>query len=60
MLIGLKGPLKEGDLFPIILMFEKACDVAMDVIVESPGAMGSHGMAGSTMPEHRHGRDLAH
>ncbi|MCC7017392.1 MAG: copper chaperone PCu(A)C [Rhodospirillales bacterium] len=60
MLIGLKSPLKEGDLFPLILTFEEAGDVQVDVIVESPGAMGPHGMAGTAMPEHQHGADPAH
>ena len=55
MLLGLKSPLKEGDLFPLILTFEKAGDVAVDVIVEAPGAMGPHGTAGTAMPEHQHG-----
>lgn len=60
MLIGLKSPLKEGDLFPLILTFEKAGDISVDVIVESPGAMGPHGMAGTTMPEHQHSTEPAH
>lgn len=60
MLMGLKNPLKEGDLFPLILTFEKAGDVAVDVIVESPGAMGPHGMAGLTMPDHQRGANPMH
>ncbi len=60
MLMGLKHQLKEGDLFPLILTFEKAGDVQVDVIVESPGAMGPHGMAGTAMPAHQHGADPAH
>lgn len=60
MLIGLKGPLKEGDLFSLILTFEKAGEVAVEVIVEAPGAMGPHGMAGTTMPEPQHSADPAH
>ena len=60
MLMGLKYPLKEGDLFPLILTFEKAGDVPVDVIVESPGAMGPHGMAGSTMPDTQHGANPVH
>jgi hypothetical protein len=55
MLMGLKYPLKEGDLFPLVLTFEKAGDIQVDVIVESPGAMGPHGTAGTAMPELQHG-----
>ena len=55
MLMGLKYPLKEGDLFPLVLTFEKAGDVQVDVIVEPPGAMGPHGTAGTAMPEIQHG-----
>lgn len=60
MLLGLKSPLKEGDMFPLVLTFEKAGDVAVDVVIESPGAMGPHGMAGSTMPDSQHGASPMH
>lgn len=60
MLIGLKSPLKEGDLFPLVLTFEKIGEVAVDVIVEALGAMGPQGMTKTTMPEHQHGADPAH
>lgn len=40
MLIGLKGPLKQGDSFPLTLKFEKAGEVAVTVPVQGPGAMG--------------------
>lgn len=51
MLIGLKGPLKQGDSFPLTLKFEKAGEVAVTVPVQGPGAMapmmgqdhGAHG-----------------
>lgn len=47
MLIGLKGPLKEGERFPLTLTFAKAGSVTVDVLVEAPGAgavehMGGH------------------
>ncbi len=42
MLIGLKAPLKEGDSFPMTLVFEKAGEIAVDVKVKKPGAMGAH------------------
>lgn len=38
MLMGLTGPLKKGDVFPLVLSFEKAGDV--QVIVEITGMMG--------------------
>ena len=60
MLMGLKSPLKEGDMFSLILTFEKAGDVAVDVVIESPGAMGPHGMAGSAMPDPQHGASPMH
>jgi hypothetical protein len=60
MLMGLKSPLKEGDMFPLVLTFEKAGDVAVDVVIESPGAMGPHGMAGSAMPDPQHGASPMH
>ena len=60
MLMGLKSPLKEGDLFSLILRFESAGEIAVKVIVEAPGAMGPHGMTGTTPPEHRHGAEPAH
>ena len=55
MLMGLKSPLKEGDSFPLVLTFEKAGDLTVEVVVEAPGAMGPHGMAGTSKPEHQHG-----
>ena len=35
MLVGLKAPLKEGDRFPMMLRFEKAGEVKVQVVVES-------------------------
>ena len=60
MLVGLKSPLKEGDAFPLILTFAEAGDVALEVVVEAPGAMGPHGMAGSATPDPRHGASPGH
>ena len=41
MLMGLTGPLADGDSFPLTLTFEKAGDVTIDVVVDSArgGAM---------------------
>lgn len=44
MLIGLAGPLKEGDSFPLTLTFEKAGEVTLEVSVEAIGSMGAEGM----------------
>lgn len=43
MLIGLQGPLKEGDSFPVTLTFEKAGNVEATVEVVKPDAMGPPG-----------------
>tara|TARA_R110002072_G_scaffold18757_5_gene69861 strand:- start:578 stop:1096 length:519 start_codon:yes stop_codon:yes gene_type:complete len=42
MIMGLKGPLNEGDSFPLTLTFEKAGDVTVDVMVMKKAAQG-HG-----------------
>ncbi len=44
MLLDLKAPLKEGDLLPITLVFEKAGEVKIDATVEPVGAKGPHGL----------------
>jgi hypothetical protein len=48
MIMGLKGPLNEGDSFPLTLTFEKAGDVTVDVMVMKKAAQGQgnmdHGM----------------
>lgn len=46
MLIGLKQPLKEGERFPLLLTFEKAGAVTVEVKVEGVGSMGPQGSAG--------------
>jgi copper(I)-binding protein len=39
MVIGLKHPLKEGEMLPLTLQFENAGSIKVDAMVESPGAM---------------------
>jgi len=46
MLFELTGPLKEGDLLPVTLVFEKAGEVKIEATVEPVGAKGPHGMNG--------------
>ncbi len=46
MLFELKGPLKEGDLLPVTLIFEKAGEVKIEATIEPVGAKGPHGMNG--------------
>jgi periplasmic copper chaperone A len=43
MLIGLKKPLKEGETFPLTLIFEKSGKVTVDVPVKAMGAMQGGG-----------------
>lgn len=40
MLIGLKGPLKEGKRFPLTLTFQRAGTVEVEVPILAPGARG--------------------
>ncbi|MDB5818913.1 MAG: copper chaperone PCu(A)C [Rhizobacter sp.] len=42
MFVGLKAPLKDGDSFPLVLRFEKAGEVKVDVKIEAANA--SHDM----------------
>lgn len=44
MLFDLKQPLKEDDLLPITLVFEKAGEIKVEATVEPVGAKGPHGM----------------
>ncbi len=44
MLMDLKGPLKEGDLINLKLVFEKAGAIDVEATVEPIGANGPHGM----------------
>lgn len=43
MLMGLKAPLKEGESFPLTLIFENAGEVTVDVAIGAVGAMEGHG-----------------
>lgn len=45
MLMDLKGPLKEGQMFPMTLTFAKTGEVKVNVMVEAAGAAG---------PDHHH------
>lgn len=44
MLMGLKAPLEEGQMFPVALTFEKAGSVEVKVMVGKAGAMEGHMM----------------
>ena len=59
MLMGLKEPLKEGDIFKLTVVFERAGAIEVDATVEPIGAMGPHGFEQqpATKPDgggHRH------
>jgi hypothetical protein len=55
MMMDLKQPLKEGDLLPITLVFEKAGEIKVEATVEKIGAMGPHGL--DAQPGHeQHGK----
>jgi copper(I)-binding protein len=43
MLVGLNGQLVEGTSFPITLVFERAGEVEVEVMVEGPRGGGGHG-----------------
>lgn len=52
MFMGLKAPLKQGELVPVTLTFEKAGSVTLDFKVERLGARGpEHGENGHAGPE---------
>jgi copper(I)-binding protein len=58
MLMGLKTPLKEGDLVKLTLQFEKAGPVEVEASVEAIGAKGPHGFNGQPAgddADHEHG-----
>lgn len=42
MLTGLKQPLKAGERFPLTLIFEKAGQVTVDIVVQEAAAAGDH------------------
>jgi copper(I)-binding protein len=51
MLIGLKGPLKDGETFPMTLVFEKAGSIDVSVQVQTPEEMrAGEAKSGSGMP----------
>lgn len=54
MLMGLKGPLNEGDSFPLTLTFEKAGDVTVNVMVMKKAAMGQGNMGHGNMDHGKH------
>ena len=43
MLMGLKAPLVEGESFPLLLTFERAGSIEVEVRIKGPGAMGHDG-----------------
>lgn len=51
MLMGLKAPLKEGEMFPLTLTFEHAGTVTVDVIVQSPDTMDENSHDDMDMPK---------
>ncbi len=53
MLMDLTGPLKEGELVPLTLVFEKAGSVEVEATIEPVGAKGPHGL------DHQPGTDDA-
>lgn len=55
MFIGLHGPLKEGTVVPLTLVFEKAGRLTISAPVQAPGAMGP----GPRMPGHGMGHKPA-
>ena len=44
MLMELKQPLKEGDILPLTLVFEKAGEIKVEATIEAIGATGPHGL----------------
>ncbi len=50
MLMALSQPLKEGDSFPMTLLFEKAGSIQVMVKVEKAGAMGPTSGGNPAMP----------
>jgi periplasmic copper chaperone A len=49
MMIGLRGPLEEGQSFPLTLQFERAGEITITVPIGSIGAMSPGGMSGMEM-----------
>jgi len=53
MLLGLKAPLREGESFPLTLIFEKGGALKVDVVVKKPGTRGGASME-EISPHERH------
>jgi hypothetical protein len=57
MLFGLKGPLRQGESFPLTLVFEQAGEVTVEVKVEAMTAGAGHGDYGGH-GDHGHGQKM--
>ncbi len=55
MLMGLKGPMKDGDTFALTLVFQNAGDVTFDVTVDNARKPGKPGMEGMDHSAHTSG-----
>ena len=53
MLMGLNAPLKEGDHFPLTLVFEKSGEITVDVKVLSAGANPDHAQHNASHDHHQ-------
>ena len=51
MLMDLAGPLKEGDLLKLTLVFERAGEIEVEATIEPIGATGPHGFAHQPISE---------
>lgn len=56
MLLGLKGQLREDELFPLSLIFERAGEIAVEVVVE--GIAARQPAPGDYRQEHDHGQKI--
>jgi copper(I)-binding protein len=57
MLFDLKQPLREGDVLPLTLVFEKAGELKVEATVEPVGAKGPHGVESQPEPKAGAGHD---
>lgn len=55
MLMGLTGPLNQGDSVPLTLIFERAGEISVDVPVDLKRKPGSHGTDHAQGEGHAHG-----
>jgi copper(I)-binding protein len=57
-LIDLRGPLQQGDLLKLTLVFEKAGEIEVEATIEPVGATGPHGFTHQPVselaPTHKH------